>query len=96
VPDVIVLDVIVTLELNRLPEAVAVQSALRVLEDALSPQVAVSVGRVCGGRVAAVYLGDALEVCSFMLEPFELDDAELGKQRALEFVAQLQLLLARR
>jgi hypothetical protein len=83
------------LELNKLPEAVGVQSALRVLEAAFSSQVEVSVGRVCGGRVSAVYLGNALEVCSFTLEPFELEDAELGAQRALEFVAELRVLLAR-
>jgi hypothetical protein len=81
------------LELNRLPDAVGVRSALRVLEASLLPGVEVSVGRVCGGRVSAVYLGDALEVCSFTLEPFELDDAELGTQRALGFVAELQQLL---
>ena len=80
------------LELGKLPDAAGVHAALRVLQEHHDPCV-VSVGRVCGGRVSGVYLGDSLEVRSFTLEPFELDDAELGRSRALEFVADLQALL---
>ena len=80
------------LELGQLPDAAGVLAALRVLAENLD-SLEVSVGRVCGGRVSGVYLGDSLEVRSFTLEPFELDDAELGRSRALEFVADLQALL---
>ena len=82
------------LELGKLPDGLGVRAALQVLEQ--SPldfgSLEVSVGRVCGGRVSGVYLGESLEVCSFTLEPFELDDAELGRARALEFVARLRSL----
>ena len=79
------------LEIGQLPDALGVRAALLVLKQAPSDlgSLEVSVGRVCGGRVSGVYLGETLEICSFTLEPFELDDTELGAQRALEFVAQL-------
>jgi hypothetical protein len=81
---------------GRLPDALGVRAALQVLEESPSDlgSLEVSVGRVCGGRVSGVYLGDSLEVFSFTLEPFELDNAELGAQRALEFVAQLRDVLS--
>jgi hypothetical protein len=93
----------VRLEFGKLPDAAGVHAALRVLESVSFEKVAlgseseieISLGRVCGGRVSGVYLGDSLEVCSFTLEPFELDQAELGEQRALEFVADLHELLTR-
>jgi hypothetical protein len=86
----------VKLEIGKLPDALGVRAALQVLEQTPSDlgSIEVSVGRVCGGRVSGVYLGDSLEVCSFTLEPFELDNAELGAQRALEFVAQLRDVLS--
>jgi hypothetical protein len=88
----------VKLEFGKLPDAAGVHAVLRVLEsvslDFDIAEVEVSVGRVCGGRVSGVYLGDSLEVYSFTLEPFELDNVELGAQRALEFVAQLRELLS--
>jgi hypothetical protein len=88
----------VKLEFGKLPDAAGVRAVLRVLEsvsfdtEALGSEseIEVSLGRVCGGRVSGVFLGGSLEVCSFTLEPFELDRAEIGEQRALEFVAQLQ------
>jgi hypothetical protein len=92
----------VKLEFGKLPDAAGVRAVLRVLEsvsfetEALGSEseIEVSLGRVCGGRVSGVYLGDSLVVCSFMLEPFELDNAELGAQRALEFVGQLRDVLS--
>jgi hypothetical protein len=78
--------------LGKLPDGDGVRAALQVLELApaeLGP-LEVSIGRVCGGRVSGVYLGVSLEVYSFTLEPFELDNAEVGALRALEFVAQLR------
>ncbi len=53
----------------------------------------VSVGQICGGRVAAVWLGDCLELVSCTLEPFELSDAVLCRTRALQFVAEIQAIL---
>jgi hypothetical protein len=87
----------VRLEVGKLPDALGVRAALLVLEQTPSDlgPLEVSVGRVCGGRVSGVYLGDSLEVCSFTLEPFELDNAELGARRALEFLARLRELLGR-
>jgi hypothetical protein len=89
----------VRLELGKLPDAPGVRGALSVLTENLDSLEAdscvVSVGRVCGGRVSGVYLGDSLEVRSFTLEPFELDDAEVGRVRALEFVADLRVLLTK-
>ncbi len=75
------------LEINgRLPDTPGVRALLEVLRQA---DVLVSVGRVCGARIAAVWLGDDLEVRSVTLEPFELDDANLVRARALEFVSNL-------
>jgi hypothetical protein len=55
----------------------------------------VSVGRVCGGRVSGVYLGESLEVLSFTLEPHEIEDETVGRARALAFVSELESLLQR-
>jgi hypothetical protein len=90
----------VRLELGKLPDMAGVRAALSVLTENLdSPEAdsfVVSVGRVCGGRISGVHLGDSLEVRSFTLEPFELDDAEIGRTRALEFVADLRALMMER
>jgi hypothetical protein len=68
-----------------LPSTVGVDALLEVLSGL--PEV--SVGRICGGRVAAVWFGDSLEVVSVTLEPFELSDAALCRSRALAFVAEI-------
>jgi hypothetical protein len=60
------------------------------LLEVLSGLPEISIGRVCGGRVAAVWLGDSLEVLSVTLEPFELSDAALCRTRALAFLAEIQ------
>ena len=52
----------------------------------------IGLGRVCGGAVAAVWLGTSLELCSTTLAPHELDDAALGRGRGLELVAQIMAL----
>jgi hypothetical protein len=62
------------------------------LLEVLSGLPEISIGRVCGGRVAAVWLGDSLEVLSVTLEPFELSDEDLCRTRALAFVAEIQQL----
>jgi hypothetical protein len=70
----------------RLPDAPGVRALLEVLGEA---NVSVSVGRVCGSRVSAVYLGDALEVLSVTLEPSELDDPALARERAQMFLTEI-------
>jgi hypothetical protein len=91
------------LERLNLPDVAGVRAAVAVLELAFEPVsttapsvpgLEVSLGRVCGGRVCGVFLGDSLEVVSFTLEPHELDDANAGRERALEFVARLNDLVS--
>ncbi len=71
------------------PDRPGVRAMLGVLERSAFRD-RLSVGKICGGRVSAVYLGDSLEVASLTLEPFELDDADLAHSRAVDFVAQLE------
>jgi hypothetical protein len=71
---------------GRLPDTPGLQALLEVLQEADAP---ISVGRVCGARVAAVWLGDDLTVHSVTLEPFELDDAALARARAIQFLREL-------
>jgi hypothetical protein len=59
---------------------------LEVLAEAALPGP-VSVGRVCGGRVAAVWLGASLQVVSSTLEAHELDDPAAAAKAATAFVA---------
>jgi hypothetical protein len=75
-----------SLEVSSLPQSAGIEALLEVLRTSRAP---ISVGRVCGGRVSAVWLGDGLEVVSCTFEPFELADTALCRSRALEFVAQL-------
>jgi hypothetical protein len=74
------------LEVSKLPQAAGIAALLEVLHTSHAP---ISLGRVCGGRVAAVWLGDDLEVVSCTLEPFELNNPELCRSRALEFLERL-------
>jgi hypothetical protein len=74
------------LEMGKLPQATGISALLEVLHTSHAP---ISLGQVCGGRVAAVWLGDGLEVVSCTLEPHELDDPEHCRSRALEFLAAL-------
>jgi hypothetical protein len=71
------------------PDKPGVRAMLDVL-NASAFRDHLSVGQVCGGRVSAVYLGESLQVASLTLEPFELDDAELARSRALDFMAHLE------
>jgi hypothetical protein len=71
------------------PDRPGVRAMLDVLK-ASAFRDHLSVGKVCGGRVSAVYLGESLQVASVTLEPSELDDANLAHSRALDFVAQLE------
>jgi hypothetical protein len=76
---------------SGLPDRAGVAVLLEVLRAA---GVSASVGRVCGSRVSAVWLGDGLEVVSVTLEASELDDAGLASRRALEFVRETERLQA--
>jgi hypothetical protein len=71
------------------PDKPGVRALLDVL-NASTFRDHLSVGKVCGGRVSAVYLGDSLQVASITLEPSELDDADLAHSRALQFIAELE------
>ena len=71
----------------NLPDRAGVRVLLENLREA---GISASVGKVCGSRVSAVYLGSALEVVSVTLEPFELDDAELARHRTAAFIAEVQ------
>ena len=73
----------------NLPDRAGVQVVLEGLREA---GIAASVGRVCGSRVSAVYLGAALEVVSVTLEPFELDDAALARRKTAAFVEEVRSL----
>ena len=73
----------------NLPDRAGVRVLLEGLREAGVPA---SVGRVCGARVSAVYLGAALEVVSVTLEPFELDDADLAQQRTAAFIDEVRSL----
>ena len=73
----------------NLPDRAGVQV---LLEGLIEAGVPASVGRVCGSRVSAVYLGAALEVVSVTLEPFELDDAALAQHRTAAFIEEVRSL----
>jgi hypothetical protein len=64
-----------------------VQTLLEVIRDA---KLEVSVGRVCGSRFSAVWLGESLELVSVTLEAHELDDEPVARGKALEFVRDVQ------
>ena len=67
------------------------RAGVRVLLEGLRESgISASVGKVCGSRVSAVYLGSALEVVSVTLEPFELDDAALAQLRTAAFIREVQ------
>jgi hypothetical protein len=80
----------VNLELSaNLPRGAGVEAMLELLRESAFP---VSVGRVCGARVSAVWLGDSLQVVSLTLEPSELEDASLARARTLEFLREIEVL----
>ncbi len=73
----------------NLPDRAGVRVLVQVLREA---DISASVGKVCGARVSAVYLGSALEVVSVTLEPFELDDVALAHAKTAAFVLEVQAL----
>jgi hypothetical protein len=74
---------------KNLPDTAGVNALIEVLERA-ELDLSLSLGRICGSKIAAVALGDSLEVYSLTLEPHELENAGLARSKALAFVAQLQ------
>jgi hypothetical protein len=78
------------LELPRnLPDSLGVKAFVETLAQA-ELNLTLSLGRICGSKVAAVALGDSLEVYSVTLEAHELENAVVARAKALAFVAQLQ------
>ena len=73
----------------NLPDAPGVNALLKVLSASMFASE-LSVGRVCGGRVSAVWLGESLAVTSVTLEASELSDAETAHARALDFIEELE------
>jgi hypothetical protein len=76
---------------KNLPDTVGVKAFIEILERA-EVDLTLSLGRICGSKVAAVALGDSLEVYSVTLEPYELENAVVARAKALAFVAELQAL----
>jgi hypothetical protein len=76
---------------KNLPDTVGVRALVEVLERA-EIDLTLSLGKICGSKVAAVALGDSLEVYSVTLEPHELENADIARAKALAFVAELQAL----
>ncbi len=73
----------------NLPDAPGVQAMLKVLSTSrFASQL--SVGRVCGGRISAVWLGESLTVTSVTLEASELFDAQTAHARAVDFIEELE------
>ena len=73
----------------NLPDAPGVNALLQVLS-ASRFAAELSVGRVCGGRVSAVWLGESLTVTSVTLEASELTNAETAHARAVDFIKELE------
>jgi hypothetical protein len=75
---------------KNLPDTVGVEAFIEVLAQA-DLDLTLSLGRICGSKVAAVALGDSLEVYSVTLEPHELENADVARVKAMAFVAELQV-----
>jgi hypothetical protein len=75
---------------KNLPDTVGVRALVEILERA-ELDLTLSLGKICGSKVAAVALGDSLEVYSVTLEPFELENVDIARAKALAFVAELEV-----
>jgi hypothetical protein len=74
------------------PQQPAVLALCRVLESSRLTANA-SIGRVCGGRVAAVWLDSSdWSLVQTLLEPDELADASVGIAKAEAFIAEVAAL----
>ncbi len=76
---------------KNLPDTVGVRAFVEVLAQA-EIDLTLSLGKICGSKVAAVALGDSLEVYSVTLEPHELENAVVARVKAVAFVAELKVL----
>jgi hypothetical protein len=74
---------------KNLPDTAGVRAFVDVLEQA-ELDVTLSLGKICGSKVAAVALGDSLEVYSVTLEAHELENVVVARAKALAFVGELQ------
>ena len=75
---------------KNLPDTAGVKVLLEILQEA-DLDCTVSLGRICGSKVAAVVLGDSLEIYSLTIEPNELEDTGVARAKALAFVEELRL-----
>ena len=79
-----------TLEISgSLPDRAGVHAFVQALRAAPGDAV-LSIGRVCGGRVSAVWLGETLELRSVTLEAADLDDAHVARAHAEAFIAEFE------
>jgi hypothetical protein len=74
---------------KNLPDTAGVRAFVDILERA-ELDLTLSLGKICGSKIAAVALGDSLEVYSVTLEPHELENVGVARAKALAFVAELQ------
>ncbi len=74
---------------KNLPDTVGVRAFVEILERA-ELDLTLSLGKICGSKVAAVALGDSLEVYSVTLEAHELENVAVARAKALAFVAELK------
>ncbi len=74
---------------KNLPDTAGVKAFVEVLAQA-ELDLTLSLGKICGSKVAAVALGDSLEVYSVTLEPQELENVVVARAKALAFVTQLE------
>jgi hypothetical protein len=74
---------------KNLPDTVGVRAFVEVLAQA-ELDLTLSLGKICGSKVAAVALGNSLKVYSVTLEPHELENAGVARAKALAFVVELQ------
>ncbi len=74
---------------KNLPDKVGVKAFIEIFEQA-ELDLTLSLGKICGSKVAAVALDNSLEVYSVTLEPHELENAAVARAKALAFVAELQ------
>ena len=75
---------------GSLPDRPGVHALIEVLRES---GIEASIGKICGSRVSAVWLGDALEVVSVTLEAAELDDVGLARSRGLALVEEVTALM---
>jgi hypothetical protein len=74
---------------KNLPDTVGIRAFVDILERA-ELDLTLSLGKICGSKIAAVALGDSLEVYSVTLEAHEFENAAVARAKALAFITELQ------